>query len=181
MTGDTTQVWLWEFFNPERLWALLVLPVLVIAATHSRFVLGRMIPTRKTEDLLLGNLEKTREVLDVLRGNGIAVAIDDFGSGYSTLAYLCDLPVDEVKLDRSFIAPTVLDSRAATVVRAVLDLAGGLGLTAVAEGIENAETAVWLREHGCPVGQGHFLSAPVGADEVPTLLEHDHLSSPRPR
>jgi EAL domain-containing protein (putative c-di-GMP-specific phosphodiesterase class I) len=68
------------------------------------------------------------------------------------------LPIDEVTLDRNFIAPMFVDPRAATVVRAVLELAGGLGLTAVAEGVEKAETARWLRDHGCAVGQGHLLS-----------------------
>jgi predicted signal transduction protein with EAL and GGDEF domain len=92
-------------------------------------------------------------------------AIDDsvptalaIGRGYSALSYLRDLPIDEVELDRNSIVPMLVDPRAATVVRAVLELAGGLGLTAVAEGIENAETTRWLRDHGCRVGQGHLLS-----------------------
>jgi len=98
------------------------------------------------------------------------VAIDDFGSGYSALSYLRDLTIDEVKLDRDFIAPILVDPRAAAVVRAVVNLAHELGLTTVAEGVENAETAARLREYGCDVGQGYFFSAPLSAEAVADLL-----------
>jgi EAL domain-containing protein (putative c-di-GMP-specific phosphodiesterase class I) len=81
-------------------------------------------------------------VLDRLRESGVRIAIDDFGSGYSALWYLRDLPVDEVKLDRQFIAPVLVDPRAAAIVRAVIDLAHVLGVTTVAEGIEDALTTV---------------------------------------
>ena len=77
-----------------------------------------------------------------------------------------ELTVDEVKLDRQFIAPMLTDRRAAAVVRAVIDLAGELGLSTVAEGIENAATATWLREHGCHIGQGFFLSPPVTSRQL---------------
>ena len=124
-----------------------------------------------TEDMLLDDIERTRMVLQQLRRAGVRVAIDDFGSGYSALSYLRELPIDEVKLDRHFIAPVLGDPRAATVALAVIDLARGLGLTAVAEGIEDAGTAAWLRDHGCPVGQGFFLSPPVPSEELPSVLE----------
>ena len=81
-----------------------------------------------------------------------------------------ELTVDELKLDRHFIAPMLTDRRAAAVVRAVIDLAGELGVSTVAEGIENAATATWLREHGCHIGQGFFLS-PAGALPAVHLVE----------
>ncbi len=125
-----------------------------------------------TEELFLDSTERTRLVfLNELRRNGIRIAIDDFGSGYSALSYLRDLPIDEVKLDRSFIAPIAADDRAAAVVRAVVGLAHVLDLTVVVEGVEDAETAALVRElGGCGVGQGYFYGVPVPADQVPGLV-----------
>jgi diguanylate cyclase (GGDEF)-like protein len=123
-----------------------------------------------TEDLFLDDIDRTRTVLHRLRAHGIRVAIDDFGSGYSSLCYLRELPIDELKLDKEFIAPILVDRRAAAVVRAVIDLAHVLGVTAVAEGVENAETASALRKYGCEVVQGFHYSPPVGADEILELL-----------
>ncbi len=123
-----------------------------------------------TEDFLLDNIDRTRSVLERLRQRGIRIAIDDFGSGYSALWYLRELAIDEVKLDRHFIAPIRVDSRAAAVVRGVVDLAHVLGVTTVAEGVENAETAEKLREFGCEVAQGYYYSPPISAAAMMNLL-----------
>lgn len=122
-----------------------------------------------TEDLVLNDLDAVTRVLEQLRALGIRVAIDDFGSGYSALSYLRDLVIDEIKLDRSFIASVTGDHRAATVVSAVIDLTHGLGMTVVAEGIEDAATARWLRDSGCDTGQGFFFGRPIEASAVPAL------------
>lgn len=119
-----------------------------------------------TEDMVLDNLARTRTVLSELRERGIRIAIDDFGSGYSALSYLRDLPVDEVKLDRDFIAPIAHDPRAAAVARAVIDVARVLCLTTVAEGVEDVETVNCLREFGCDFVQGYLYSQPLNADQV---------------
>ncbi|TDO17401.1 diguanylate cyclase (GGDEF)-like protein [Mycobacterium sp. BK086] len=121
-----------------------------------------------TEHLILGDVEQTRAILQRLREQQIRIAIDDFGTGYSTLSYLRELPSDELKLDPQFIAPVLTDPTAAAVVRAVVGLARELGITTVAEGVENAHTAAWLRQHGCDIGQGYFYSRPV---DVETVLE----------
>ena len=139
----------------------------VAALTESGLAPGSL-TVEITEHLVLGDLDQTRQVLHRLRDHQIRVAIDDFGTGYSTLSYLRDLPNDEVKLDRYFVAPVLTDPTAAAVVRAVVDLAHTLGMTTVAEGVENARTAAWLRQHGCDVGQGYFYGAPIDLD---TLLE----------
>ena len=123
-----------------------------------------------TEDLLLDDMDRTRTVLTELRSHGVRVAIDDFGSGYSTLGYLCELPFDEVKLDRRFISPILDDPRAAAVVRAVVDLAHVLRVTTVGEGVENAAVADRLREYGCQVAQGFHYSEPLPIAELTTLL-----------
>lgn len=144
-----------------------------------------------TEDFLLDNIERTSSVLKRLRQRGIRIAIDDFGSGYSALWYLRELAIDEVKLDRSFIAPICVDARAAAVVRGVVDLAHVLGVATVAEGVENAETALRLREFGCDVAQGYYYSPPVTAAAMMNLLasgqkgaaraEFETLGATRPR
>jgi diguanylate cyclase len=113
-------------------------------------------------------------VLDRLRESGVRIAIDDFGSGYSALWYLRDLPVDEVKLERQFNAPVLVDPRAAAIVRAVIDLAHVLGVTTVAEGVEDALTAIRLLEYGCEVAQGYYYSPPVSAQAMLEMLSSRH-------
>jgi len=146
------------------------LPNQIMRALADRNLVPAALTVEITEDLLLQNMLRTRTVLHQLRELGIRIAIDDFGSGYSALSYLCELPIDEVKLDRQFIAPILVDPRAAAVVRAVVDLAHVLGVTTVAEGVENAQTALRLRDYGCEVAQGFYYSPPVSADELLELL-----------
>lgn len=98
------------------------------------------------------------------------MAVDDFGSGYSALSYLRDLPIDEVKLDRQFVARVTTDPRAAAVTQAVIDLAHHLGMIVVAEGIEDDATATWLRAHNCDVGQGFHFGRPAAADQIPASV-----------
>ncbi|WP_431232597.1 putative bifunctional diguanylate cyclase/phosphodiesterase [Mycolicibacterium psychrotolerans] len=123
-----------------------------------------------TEDVVLEGLEQASRVLRDLRAKGVKIAVDDFGSGYSALSYLRDLPIDHVKLDRRFIAPITSDPRAAAVVRAVINLAHELGLATVAEGIEDVETLEQLREYGCDVGQGYYFSPPVPFERLLAML-----------
>jgi diguanylate cyclase (GGDEF)-like protein len=146
------------------------LPDTLAAALAKRGLPAELLTVEITEDLVLSEVILVTAVLRRLRDQGIKVAIDDFGSGYSALSYLRDLPIDEVKLDRHFIASVTTDSRAAAVVRAVIDLNHELGITVVAEGVEDADTAEWLRLARCDVGQGYFFSRPVAADRIPDLV-----------
>ncbi|WP_123026251.1 putative bifunctional diguanylate cyclase/phosphodiesterase [Mycolicibacterium stellerae] len=146
------------------------LPTHIASALAIRNLNPKDLTIEITEDFLLDNIERTRSVLERLRQRGIRIAIDDFGSGYSALWYLRELAIDEVKLDRHFIAPIRVDARAAAVVRGVVDLAHVLGVTTVAEGVENAETAERLREFGCEVAQGYYYSPPVSAAAMMNLL-----------
>jgi diguanylate cyclase len=145
------------------------LPELFSAALGSRGLPANLLTVEITEDVVLSDMQTVTAVLERLRQYGVRVAIDDFGSGYSSLAYLRDLPIDEVKLDRHFVAPVTTDSRAAAVVRAVIDLTHDLGLTVVAEGIEDEQTAQWLREHRCDVGQGFLFGRPVKASRIAAI------------
>ncbi|KQY09684.1 hypothetical protein ASD37_04630 [Mycobacterium sp. Root135] len=156
----------------------LELPKRILRSLDERDISPDLLTIEITEDLLLDDVDRTRQVLDSLRGRGTRVAIDDFGSGYSALGYLCELPIDEVKLDRQFIAPIVDDARAAAVVRAVVDLAHELGMTVVAEGVENEDTATMLGNYGCDVAQGFHFSRPLAGADLCGLLRR--LTSKEP-
>jgi len=123
-----------------------------------------------TEDFLMTDLAGARVVLDRLRTLGVAISIDDYGTGYSSLAYLRDLPVDELKLDRAFVHPIMVDRRAAAIVRSTIDLAHSLGLRMVAEGIEDTDTWHRLLAMGCDVGQGYLFGRPQSGGDLEAWL-----------
>jgi diguanylate cyclase (GGDEF)-like protein len=149
------------------------LPNQIMVALAERGLSPDVLTIEITEDLLVDNVERARTVLTRLRENGIRVAVDDFGAGYSALAYLRDLPIDEVKLDKSFVGPILEDARAAAIVRAVIELAHVLGLTTVAEGVESDEVSAKLHAYGCDNVQGFGCSPPVSAAVVLDLLENE--------
>jgi diguanylate cyclase (GGDEF)-like protein len=146
------------------------LPGRVFDALARHELPGESLIVEITEDMLLDDIDRTREVLEALREHSIQVALDDFGSGYSALTYLCKLPIDEVKVDYDLIGHVLTDPRAEAIVRAVIDLSHSLNVTTVAEGVENAETATWLRDRGCEVGQGILYSPPITGQAVMELL-----------
>ena len=146
------------------------LPDALCLALHSRELAPSLLTVEITEDVILNDIDRVTAVLHRLRDEDIRIAIDDFGSGFSALSYLRHLPIDEVKLDRAFISSITEDKRAAAVVRAVIDLTHELEVTVVAEGIEDAGTADWLREHGCDIGQGYLFGEPVAASMIPQLI-----------
>lgn len=123
-----------------------------------------------TEDFALTDMDRVHTVLNLLSDKGIRVSIDDFGTAYSALNYLRDLPFDELKLDQTFISPLVREPRAAAIVEAVIALAHQLGVAVVAEGVEDADTAQRLTEYGCDTAQGYFFSPPLGFDQLLALL-----------
>jgi len=139
------------------------LPVRIFDALARHELPGDSLIIEITEDLLLDDIERTREVLETLREHSIQVALDDFGSGYSALTYLRKLPIDEVKLDQDLIIHVLTDPRAEAIVRAVIELAHSLNVTTVAEGVETADIASWLRDCGCEVAQGIYYSPPITA------------------
>jgi len=149
----------------------LALPETVERALKDRGLPSEVLTVEITEDLLLDNRERARSVIERLRRSGVRVAIDDFGSGYSALSYLRELYVDELKLDRAFVTAVLDDRRAAAIVRAVIDLANELGLTTVAEGVEDPETATLLRDYGCHVAQGYLYTAPLTPSDMLSLLQ----------
>jgi diguanylate cyclase (GGDEF)-like protein len=117
-----------------------------------------------TESVLMSDPECARTVLESLQRLGLRIAIDDYGTGYSSLAYLRDLPVDELKIDRTFVARVTSDPRSAAIVRSTVELGHALGFEVVAEGVEDAATLDVLLESGCDLAQGYLFSRPVPAD-----------------
>jgi diguanylate cyclase (GGDEF)-like protein len=116
-----------------------------------------------TETALMNDLAQASAVVHQLRALGVGVSVDDFGTGWSSLAHLQRLPVTELKVDRSFVMASRTDAGAAKIVAATIGLGQSLGLAAVAEGVEDAETLAWLTELGCDLAQGWHLGRPMPA------------------
>jgi diguanylate cyclase (GGDEF)-like protein len=127
------------------------------------------------EDTLMSDPERGRTVLGQLRALGVRTSIDDYGTGYSSLAYLRRLPADELKLDRSLIAEVDSDPAAAAIVRHTVALAHDLGLSLVAEGIEDAGTARALARLGCDVAQGYAFARPMPVADFRRWLAGDRV------
>jgi EAL domain-containing protein (putative c-di-GMP-specific phosphodiesterase class I) len=119
-----------------------------------------------TEDSFINEPERAREVLMEIREHDVQISIDDYGTGFSSLSYLRDLPVQELKIDRSFITDINRDPRSRMIVASTVQMAHALGLRLVAEGIEDAETAADLVAMGVDVLQGYHLSKPLPPDQV---------------
>jgi diguanylate cyclase (GGDEF)-like protein/PAS domain S-box-containing protein len=120
-----------------------------------------------TESALSSDPARLGQVLRRLSGLGIRLSIDDFGTGYSSLSHLTRLPISEIKIDRSFVARMKSEPDAAAIVRSVIELAKSLRLDVVAEGVESEEIWQQLESLGCTFAQGHFLSPPLSAEELP--------------
>ena len=125
-----------------------------------------------TETALMRDVPAAIRTLREVRDAGIPIALDDFGTGYSSLAQLKRLPIDVVKLDRSFTAGVPHDTHDCHLIDAVIALGRHFGFTVIAEGIERAEQADWLREHGCTVGQGFLYGRAVSERRLMHVLRH---------
>jgi diguanylate cyclase (GGDEF)-like protein len=123
-----------------------------------------------TENVVMGDPERVLGVLTALRALGVELALDDFGTGYSSLGYLKRLPVQEVKIDRSFVMGMGADEGDAAIVRATTELGRSFGLRVVAEGVEDADAWRALAAAGCTLAQGYHLSRPLPADQLAPLL-----------
>ena len=122
-----------------------------------------------TEGAVMDSSEQTTVALNALRGHGMRVALDDFGTGYSSLGYLTRIPIDVIKIDRSFVGRLPQDSGSLSIVRAILALAGALGFDVTAEGVETEAQLMTLEAMACRRVQGFFFSRPVTPDRVPAL------------
>jgi diguanylate cyclase (GGDEF)-like protein/PAS domain S-box-containing protein len=151
--------------SPRQLWQSEVVekvmrPVETFGADPSNMVL------EITESTAMADPERTQRLLWEFHAKGFRVALDDFGTGYSSLSRLKHLPVDILKIDRSFVRDVAVDSEAGSMVRAIIQLADGLGMTPLAEGVETEQEWRFLSDHGCRLGQGYHFSRPVPASEI---------------
>ncbi|MDH3406786.1 MAG: EAL domain-containing protein, partial [Gammaproteobacteria bacterium] len=124
-----------------------------------------------TESAVMTEPERALNVLSRLSAMGLRIAIDDFGTGYSSLSYLKKLPVNTIKIDKSFVIGMVRDDNDAAIVHTSVNLAHNLKLEVVAEGVENEETLTRLIELGCDIAQGHYISRPLSAEELSVWLK----------
>jgi EAL domain-containing protein (putative c-di-GMP-specific phosphodiesterase class I) len=123
-----------------------------------------------TETVLMEDVESTSAALTELKSLGVSLTVDDFGTGYSSLAYLKRFPVDELKIDRDFVAGLLTDQEDLAIVTAIINLAHTLGVVAVAEGVENGGQAQRLLELGCDLGQGYHFGRPLPCEDLTSRL-----------
>jgi diguanylate cyclase (GGDEF)-like protein/PAS domain S-box-containing protein len=131
---------------------------------------AELIELEITESSLVEKPAEAVRMLRSLRAMGVKISVDDFGTGYSSLSYLTRLPLSALKIDRSFVRDAQTSSEAASIVRAVIDMAHNLGFTVVAEGVETEEQVAFLRRHGCDLGQGFLFARPMPADALGARL-----------
>ncbi|MEP7361177.1 MAG: EAL domain-containing protein [Chloroflexota bacterium] len=135
-----------------------------------------------TESVIMRDTEHTLATLDALKAVGVRLSIDDFGTGYSSLSYLRRFPIDELKIDRSFVATMAQERGQLAVVRSVVRLGETLGLDTVAEGVEDDQQLASLRSLRSAYGQGFLFSRPVNAADIPALLNHQpRADEPQPQ
>lgn len=131
-----------------------------------------------TERVIMRNVEETRAKLQALKDIGVKLSVDDFGTGYSSMNYLKLFPLDVLKIDRSFVMDLGIDSNDESIIRAIVALSKGLGLTTIAEGVETEQQREMLSSIGCDLMQGYLFSRPVPADEAVAFLTHTGIGVP---
>lgn len=159
----------------------LALPRQVAEALTRHGIPPAMLVLEVTETGILADPARVDAVIGTLRELGVAIAVDDYGTGHASLSYLKRLEVDELKIDKSFVVDMGRDNHDFIIVRSTIALALDLGLRVIAEGIEDEETAVALRDLGCDVGQGYHLGRPTTPDQILLRLNNERsLAAPRP-
>jgi len=198
-TGFIRQLTLWMFEEAARQWADLQTPehaIRIAVNLSTRDLLDLAFPTRLaellarygvsskgfcleiTESAIMDDPLRAESTLNKLASQGFKLSIDDFGTGYSSLAYLKRLPVSELKIDKSFVMGMTSDNSDAKIVRSTIDLAHNLGLTVVAEGVEDAAILTALGTLGCDEAQGYHMSKPVPSVEFAAACARWHQKLP---
>jgi diguanylate cyclase (GGDEF)-like protein/PAS domain S-box-containing protein len=123
-----------------------------------------------TESIMY-NIERSTVILNELKKLGVKISIDDFGTGYSSLSYLKHLPIDKIKIDKSFVDDIINHSNQGAIVKTIIDMGHNLNFTVIAEGIETDVQVNFLKKHSCKIGQGYFYSRPLPAEEIIEFLK----------
>ncbi len=134
-----------------------------------------------TESLLADGIDVTIAKMGSLKEMGVALSLDDFGIGYSSLSYLKRLPLDQLKIDREFVKDILTDANDAAIARTVIGLAHSLNLDVIAEGVETAEQRDFLARQGCLSYQGYLFSRPLPIAELETFMDRLPAPEPAPR
>jgi len=146
----------------------------VLDALREHEVAPEKLKLELTESLLLGDIEDTIARMVQLKSEGVGFSLDDFGTGYSSLSYLKRLPLDQVKIDQSFVRDVLTDPNDAAIVRTILALADSMDLDVVAEGVETSGQLAFLRLHGCECFQGYLFGRPASAQDIDAVLHEAH-------
>lgn len=146
----------------------------VTAFPHDRLTL------EITESAIGGDPHRAKRSVQELRAKGLRIAIDDFGVGYSSMSQLLEMTIDELKIDKSFVANLNTDRRAHAIVRAAIELASALDLTVVAEGIDSDQVLEMLRALRADIGQGYLIARPLPSQQLDDYLTREQHSRVRP-
>jgi EAL domain-containing protein (putative c-di-GMP-specific phosphodiesterase class I) len=150
----------------------------VLAALRGAGADPRRLKLEITESLLVENVEDTIAKMSRLKSVGVGFALDDFGTGYSSLSYLKRLPLDQLKIDRSFVRDVLTDPNDAVIARTIVALGQSLGLAVIAEGVETREQRDFLARHGCNAYQGFLFSEPLDIKRFEAVV-HAQTSAER--
>jgi EAL domain-containing protein (putative c-di-GMP-specific phosphodiesterase class I) len=131
----------------------------------------RQLEIEITETALVESVAVAQTVIGQLRQAGVRIALDDFGTGYATLSQLLSFHLDKIKIDRSFVSGLEKSAEGRVIVRAILGIAKGFGLTTTAEGVEKLEELAYLKANGCTEGQGYLFSKAIPAADIAALLD----------
>jgi EAL domain-containing protein (putative c-di-GMP-specific phosphodiesterase class I) len=131
-----------------------------------------------TESMMVHNMEQVIEKMLALQARGVSFSLDDFGTGYSSLSYMKRMPLNQVKIDRSFVRDLLTDPNDEAIARMVVTLSHALGCFAVAEGVETAEQLCLLSEFGCDAYQGYFFSRPLPLEAFEQFVQQSSADAP---
>jgi EAL domain-containing protein (putative c-di-GMP-specific phosphodiesterase class I) len=191
LTEALSQCARWRAIKPEMVVAVNISPTnlldegfvdLVRVLLEKNQLPAEALVIEITETSIITEFERSKQVIEALKDLGIAVSVDDFGAGFTSLAHLSSLAIRELKLDRTFITRLAGsdEARDLQLVRATVDLAHAMGLRVVAEGIEDGRTLELLSELGCDLAQGYFISVPKPASELIFRSTADLLDAATP-
>ena len=151
----------------------------VINLTNEMAVDNRLITLEITENVLINDLAKVQPVLQSIRNSGMKLSLDDFGTGYSSLSYLSNLPIDEIKIDRSFIDKLLTNDQSESLVKTIIAIGQFCDLTVIAEGVETKEQYDHLRHYRCDLVQGYYFDRPLSLAALIATYQVSHETAPQ--
>ena len=143
----------------------------VLSAVHGSGADAHLLKLELTESMFAFDLEDIIRKMAALKARGVGFSLDDFGTGYSSLSYLKRLPLDQIKIDQSFVRDVLTDPNDASIVRTIITLGHSLGLEVIAEGVETAGQRAFLATHGCQWCQGYLISRPLPVAHFNAFLQ----------